>query len=48
MCNMARVQEGDFVLDPFCGTCSILVAAHHLKAYSFGSEIQKEVIQKKK
>jgi tRNA G10 N-methylase Trm11 len=44
MCNVANVQPGDTVLDPFCGTGSILVASTHLGAYSFGGEIEPTLI----
>eukprot|EP00466_Bigelowiella_natans_P017876 jgi/Bigna1/74668/fgenesh1_pg.30_\ len=32
MCNLAGVLPGSRVLDPFCGSCSILLAAAHLGA----------------
>ena len=32
MCNLAHVAPGDLVYDPFCGTCSILIAATSLGA----------------
>jgi tRNA G10 N-methylase Trm11 len=35
----ARVGEGDTLLDPFCGTGSILIAAAHLGARVVGSDI---------
>lgn len=39
MANMARVRPGDLVNDPFCGTCSILVACAKLGASTVASDI---------
>jgi tRNA (guanine10-N2)-dimethyltransferase len=36
--NIAGVQQGDRVLDPFCGTGGILIEAHLLGAYAVGSD----------
>ncbi|KPI84562.1 methyltransferase-like protein [Leptomonas seymouri] len=38
MANMSRVCPGHFVYDPFCGTGSLLVAAAHCGAMTFGSD----------
>ena len=35
----ARVRSGDLVLDPFCGTGSLLVACAHLGAVVVGSDV---------
>ncbi|KAL4703207.1 hypothetical protein ACJJTC_004883 [Scirpophaga incertulas] len=39
MANQAKVQTGDFVLDPFVGSGSLLVAASHFGGYVWGSDI---------
>jgi tRNA (guanine10-N2)-dimethyltransferase len=36
--NIAGVQQGDIVLDPFCGTGGILIEAHLLGARTIGSD----------
>lgn len=38
MANMCRIKSGGFVYDPFCGTGSLLVAAAHFGAHTFGSD----------
>lgn len=45
MSNMAMVDEGDFVYDPFCGTGSILTSATYFGAYCFGSDIDVRVVR---
>lgn len=44
MINMARVREGDRVLDPFCGTGAILVEAGLMGMRVLGSDISDEMI----
>jgi len=44
MANQAMVKENDFVLDPFLGTGSLLIAPSHFGATCFGSEIDARVI----
>lgn len=39
MANMGQVDSNMFVIDPFLGTASILVACSHFGASCFGSEI---------
>jgi tRNA (guanine10-N2)-dimethyltransferase len=39
MCNLAGVQSGDFVLDPFCGGGGILCEASHIGASVIGVEL---------
>ncbi|GIY41560.1 hypothetical protein CDAR_172771 [Caerostris darwini] len=39
MANMARIQSGDIVLDPFVGTGGLLVAAAHFGGYVLGTDI---------
>ena len=39
MANLGQVSPGDFVVDPFLGTGSILVACAHFNALCYGSEI---------
>jgi tRNA (guanine10-N2)-dimethyltransferase len=36
--NIAGVQQGDTMLDPFCGTGGILIEAHLLGAFTIGSD----------
>ena len=36
--NIAGVQQGDTMLDPFCGTGGILIEAHLLGAHTIGSD----------
>lgn len=38
-CNLAQVQPGKFVYDPFTGTGSFLVAGAHFGAYPIGTDI---------
>jgi tRNA (guanine10-N2)-methyltransferase len=45
MANFAELKAGDFVLDPFVGTGSILVACSHFNTFAFGSDIDVRVIQ---
>uniref|UniRef100_A0A1D2A5X4 tRNA (guanine(10)-N(2))-methyltransferase n=1 Tax=Auxenochlorella protothecoides TaxID=3075 RepID=A0A1D2A5X4_AUXPR len=45
MCNQAKVSRGSLVFDPFVGTGSILVAAAHRGAYTFGADIDMRVIK---
>lgn len=47
MANQARIKEGDFVLDPFVGTGSILISAAHFNAVCYGTEIDYRVIRGK-
>ena len=44
MANIAKVNEGDFVLDPFVGSGSILVAAADMGALVFGSDIDYKLL----
>lgn len=39
MANQGQVKPGDFVLDPFVGSGSILIAAAHFGGYVWGSDI---------
>lgn len=39
MSNMARVKQGHLVNDPFCGTCSILIASSVMGATCIASDI---------
>eukprot|EP00668_Euglena_longa_P014386 GGOE01018374.1.p1 GENE.GGOE01018374.1~~GGOE01018374.1.p1 ORF type:complete len:475 (-),score=171.79 GGOE01018374.1:300-1724(-) len=45
MANMARVQRHQLVMDCFCGTASILVAAAHHGAHCYGVEIDPRVLR---
>lgn len=38
MVNFAAVQQGSYVLDPFCGTGSLLVAASHCGGRTLGTD----------
>ncbi|KAG5512060.1 hypothetical protein GH5_08016 [Leishmania sp. Ghana 2012 LV757] len=38
MANMSGVRRGHYVYDPFCGTGSLLIAAAHYGARTFGSD----------
>lgn len=42
---MRQVSRGSLVFDPFVGTGSILVAAAHRGAYTFGADIDMRVIK---
>jgi tRNA (guanine10-N2)-methyltransferase len=44
MANIAKVNYGDFVLDPFVGSGSILVAAAEMGALVFGSDIDYKLL----
>ncbi|CAM9132315.1 unnamed protein product [Choristocarpus tenellus] len=39
MANLARVQPGSLVYDPFCGSCSLLLPAAYMGALTVGSDI---------
>lgn len=39
MANQAQVKDGDFILDPFVGTGSLLIPASMFGAYTFGTDI---------
>ncbi|KAL0027841.1 hypothetical protein WJX77_009882 [Trebouxia sp. C0004] len=45
MCNQGQVRKGDFVYDPFVGTGSILVAASHHGAHTFGADIDIRIVR---
>mmetsp|Transcript_13173 Transcript_13173/g.27930 ORF Transcript_13173/g.27930 Transcript_13173/m.27930 type:complete len:482 (+) Transcript_13173:160-1605(+) len=45
MCNMAGVRTGSLVYDPFVGTGSILVAAAHFGAVTWGADIDIRVVR---
>lgn len=42
--NIAGVQQGDIVLDPFCGTGGILIEAHLLGANTIGSDFDSRMV----
>ena len=44
MANQAKVQAGDFVYDPFAGSCSIPIACAHFNAFVFASELDVRVL----
>ena len=48
MCNLAQVRPGDILLDPFCGTCSILIAGTSLGAYCVGGDFDIKILRGKK
>jgi len=43
--NLARVREGEILLDPFCGTGSILVEAGLMGIKGIGVEIDRELVK---
>ncbi|MCD6503617.1 MAG: methyltransferase domain-containing protein [Euryarchaeota archaeon] len=45
MVNMARVREGDRILDPFCGTGAILIEAGLMGMRVLGSDISEEMVK---
>ncbi len=45
LANIANVQEGDRVLDPFCGTGGILIEAELLGAAAIGSDFDPLMVQ---
>ena len=45
MANMGHVRKDSFVMDPFVGTASILVAASHYGAMCFGTDIDVRVLR---
>ena len=47
MANFAHCRAGSLVLDPFCGSASLLIAAAHFGAYTLGSDIDIRVIRGK-
>ena len=42
--NLAAIKEGDWLLDPFCGTGGALIEAAHLGFKSVGIEIDRRII----
>ncbi len=44
MCNMAMVQKGDFVIDPFVGTGSVLVPCATFGGICMGTDIDMRVL----
>ncbi|CAL6088337.1 Putative_RNA methylase [Hexamita inflata] len=47
MLNLAQIKPGDFVMDPFCGTCSILMSASQMGCYCVGSDLDIKVLRGK-
>lgn len=47
MCNLAKIRAGNLVLDPFCGTCSILISATALGAYCVGGDLDIKILRGK-
>lgn len=45
LANLALVQPGYILYEPFVGTGSIVVALHHLKALAIGSDIDPRVLR---
>ena len=43
--NIAQVKNGDFALDPFVGTASILVALSHFGCQCFGTDIDIRILK---
>ncbi|MCD2203184.1 TIGR01177 family methyltransferase [Halobacterium sp. KA-6] len=44
LCNLARVQPGDVVLDPMCGTGGVLIEAGLLGAHPVGTDAQQKMV----
>lgn len=44
MANQAHVSKDDWVLDPFAGTCGILIPCIYWGAMGFGGEIDSRVL----
>jgi tRNA (guanine10-N2)-dimethyltransferase len=42
--NMSLVQEGEFLLDPFCGTGGIILEAEMTGAHGVGSDIDRNMV----
>ncbi|CAN0116693.1 unnamed protein product [Ectocarpus fasciculatus] len=40
MANLAKVRSSSRVLDPFCGSCSLLLPAAHMGAQTWGSDVR--------
>lgn len=47
MCNLAKLRSGHFVMDPFCGTCSILISASAMGAYCIGGDLDIKILRGK-
>ena len=45
MANFAQIKEGQFVIDPFVGTGSLLVPPSHYKAQCFGCDLDVRVLR---
>jgi len=46
--NAAHIEAGQMVLDPFCGTGSLLIAAAHLGAEVVGSDIDADCLGRRR
>lgn len=44
ICNIARIKEKSIVLDPFCGTCGLLIESLYLGSYSIGIDVQEKIL----
>jgi tRNA (guanine10-N2)-dimethyltransferase len=45
VCNLARVEPGDRVLDPMCGTGGVLIEADLLGARPLGTDAQEKMVR---
>eukprot|EP01084_Bolivina_argentea_P312914 541793_1 len=45
MANQCKIKNGHIVLDPFCGTGSLLIAATYFGAITFGGDIDLRVLR---
>jgi len=45
MANMAMARKGSLIYDPFVGTGSVIVAAAHFGAYTFGMDIDMRILR---
>ncbi len=45
MVNLARARENDVVLDPFCGTGSMLIEAGLVGCYVLGSDVKRRMVE---
>lgn len=45
ICNICQIKKNDIVLDPFCGTCGLLIEAFFLEAKIVGVDIKIDILK---
>ena len=45
VCNIARIKKKNIVLDPFCGTCGLLIESLYLGSSIIGIDVQEKILE---